>query len=310
MLKKKSLVYIMLIAAIGLLWGCMCGCSAENASTDSVIKIYEVKSDGSGLTSYDYRLKGLNTGDQVDEILAALSVPSDKLVYKTAIGETFELLSYDLAVDQLSLNFSDKYWIQDKVTEILNRAAIVRTIGQIEGISGISFFVKGEALTDINQNPIGIMTPEQFIFNADKEINAYEKAELTLYFADSTGTKLTEVKRSVVYSSNISLEKMVVDELIKGPGADEAGMATINPKCKAFSTTVTDGICYVNLDPEFLNVTDAVVTPEVTIYSIVNSLVELPNINKVSISIDGDNSTVYREIIPLSTVFERNLDIM
>lgn len=310
MLKKKNLVYIILITVIGLLWGCMCGCSAENASTDSVIKIYEVKSDGSGLTSYDYRLKGLNTGDQVDEILAALSVPSDKLVYKTAIGETFELLSYDLAVDQLSLNFSDKYWIQDKVTEILNRAAIVRTIGQIEGISGISFFVKGEALTDINQNPIGIMTPEQFIFNADKEINAYEKAELTLYFADSTGTKLTEVKRSVVYSSNISLEKMVVDELIKGPGADETARATINPKCKAFSTTVTDGICYVNLDPEFLNVTDAVVTPEVTIYSIVNSLVELPNINKVSISIDGDNSTVYREIIPLSTVFERNLDIM
>ena len=50
-------------------------------------------------------------------------------------------------------------------------------------------------------------------------------------------------------------------------------------------------------------------TPEVTLYSLVNSLVELPNVNKVQISINGETNVVFRETYNLSTVFERNLDI-
>ena len=52
------------------------------------------------------------------------------------------------------------------------------------------------------------------------------------------------------------------------------------------------------------------VTPEVTIYSITNSLVELPNINKVQISVNGDTSVSYKENMSLSTVFERNLELV
>ena len=52
------------------------------------------------------------------------------------------------------------------------------------------------------------------------------------------------------------------------------------------------------------------VTPEVTIFSITNSLVELSNVNKVQISINGDTSGVYREKYNLTTYFERNLDIV
>jgi len=52
------------------------------------------------------------------------------------------------------------------------------------------------------------------------------------------------------------------------------------------------------------------VTADVTIYSIVNSLVELSNVNKVQISINGDTSTTYREKFAFSTVYERNLDLV
>ena len=51
-------------------------------------------------------------------------------------------------------------------------------------------------------------------------------------------------------------------------------------------------------------------TPDVTIFSIVNSLVELSNVNKVQISINGDTSKMYREKYSFGTVFERNLDLV
>ena len=46
----------------------------------------------------------------------------------------------------------------------------------------------------------------------------------------------------------------------------------------------------------------------VVIYSIVNSLSELPNISKVQISVKGDTSIVYRDEYPLDKLYERNLD--
>lgn len=73
--------------------------------------------------------------------------------------------------------------------------------------------------------------------------------------------------------------------------------------------TTKDGICYVNLDKSFLNQKDKV-TSDVAIYSIVNSLVELSNVNKVQFSVDGDTNVNYRDNTSLAVPFERNLDIM
>ena len=49
--------------------------------------------------------------------------------------------------------------------------------------------------------------------------------------------------------------------------------------------------------------------PRMWIYSVVNSLVELNNVNKVQITINGEN-IMFRESVSLSTVFERNLNIV
>ena len=190
----------------------------------------------------------------------------------------------------------------------MTRAALVRTITQLNGIEYVSMKVRNDPLTDRSGNPIGIMEASMFIDNAGDEINTYEKARLTLYFTDKSGTKLVEASRSVVYNTNISMEKLVVEELIKGPNNDEI-FPTVNPETKVNNVTVKDGICYVNLNESFLTpMTNA--TSEVTIYSITNSLVELSNVNKVQISINGDTEGTFRERIPFSTIFERNLELI
>ena len=95
---------------------------------------------------------------------------------------------------------------------------------------------------------------------------------------------------------------------LAGPQA-EGDYPTINPETKIVSVTVKDGICYVNLSEAFLS-QPYNVTSDVTIYSITNSLVELPNVNKVQISVNGETNLFYRENVNLATVFERNLDLL
>ena len=65
----------------------------------------------------------------------------------------------------------------------------------------------------------------------------------------------------------------------------------------------------MNLDEGFLN-QNYEIEEGVVIYSIVNSLAELPNVNKVQISVNGDTKLTYREEFSLGTVYERNLDYL
>ena len=76
----------------------------------------------------------------------------------------------------------------------------------------------------------------------------------------------------------------------------------INPETKIVNILTKDGICYVNLDSNFLTVVNNVST-EVAVYAIVNSLVELDNINKVQILVNGEVPTTFS-----NSTFERNLD--
>ena len=116
------------------------------------------------------------------------------------------------------------------------------------------------------------------------------------------------VSRSVEYNTNVSLEKLVMEQLILGPSKLEA-YPTINPATKVINVTVNDGTCYVNLDQTFLTQVYTV-SSEVTIYSIVNSLVELDNVNKVQILINGESEISFRESMNLNTTFGRNLDLI
>ena len=209
------------------------------------------------------------------------------------------------------LDMSTEYKKLSATAEVLIRAAIVRTMTQLEGIENVSFTVGGEALTDSLGSIVGPMTADMFIDNAGKEINAYEKTRLKLYFADGTGERLVEViSQPIVYSSNISMEKLVLEQLIAGPSAEDGeAYAVLSSATKVLGVTVKDGVCYVNFDENALTPVGNA-TAQVQIYAIVNSLAELPNINRVQIAVGGKTDVLFGEKIQLSTVFDRNLDLV
>ena len=196
----------------------------------------------------------------------------------------------------------------DHVSEVLCRAAIVRTLTQVKGVECISFYVEDSPLMDESGSLIGLMTAESFIENPGEQINTIQTASITLYFSNKKGTGLVPEVQEVHYSSNISMEKLVMEQLLKGPKGDGARSA-IPDGTKLVNVSVLDGVGFVNLNEGFLNQNYEIAEP-VVIYSIVNSLAELPNVTKVQISVNGDNTIKYREKMDLSTMYERNLDYM
>lgn len=290
-----------------LLLGVLCGCREQEPG--DVYNIYYVNPDETGIISKEYRTETTDKELLLQELLSRLSVMPEKLEYKAPLTGNVNLLDYSISEDRLILNFDEKYRQQQVTTEILVRAAIVRSLTQLEEIDYVSFQVLGEPLTDATGAVVGVMNADMFIDNAGNEINTYEKVKLVLYFTDEEGDCLKTVNRSVVYSSNIPMERLVVEQLIAGPKEREEAFPTVNPGTKIVSVNVKDGICYVNLDNTFMTPVNNVLS-EVTVYSITNSLVELSNVNKVQISVNGDTNINYKEGISLSTIFERNLELV
>ena len=305
--KKQFFLLLLLIL-------CIAGCGAPNASeaeSGKLYDIYYVNNEETKIFSNMYQTTTVDEEILLNELLEQLAAVSEKGEYKAPLAENFELLGYiwDSEARQLTINFDEHYKEMDTIKEVLVRAAIVRTLSQLGSVHYISFTVQNEPLADSTGVAIGTMSADTFIDNAGNEINTYEKVNLRLYFANESGDRLVEEnQRNVVYNSNMSLEKLVVEKLIEGPAA-AGDYPTINPATKIISVTVNDRICYVNLDESFLS-QPYNVTNDVTIYSLTNSLVELPNVNKVQISINGETKILYKESVSLTNIFERNLDLL
>lgn len=304
-MKKKG--YLFLLCLVCLLWTAACGEQDESGQGQSVDVYYMNKAE-THIQKEEYQLQSTDTAGKIQELLEVMAMPPENKEIKAIITNGFTVLGASQDGEQLVIELDERYRELEPATEILTRAAIVRTLTQIPGITYLSMQVRGEPLTDQSGNPVGVMEAGMFIDNAGDEINSYERVKLKLYFADEEGTGLRGITRTVVYNSNISLEKLVVEQLIVGPNSKEV-FPTVNPETKVNNVTVKDGTCYVNLNESFLTQTYNV-TSAVTIYSIVNSLVELPNVNKVQVSINGETDGTYRETIPFSTVFERNLEVI
>lgn len=290
-----------LLLAIPLL---MAGCRKQQQVDESGYRIWYINQDETCLKYENKELQSKNEEGLLREMMEVMrETPTDDEL-KPVIPEDVELLDFDFEHNQLYLDFSPEYKKMPKVYEVLCRAAIVRTLGQIDGVEYVDFQVNGEPLTDLEGKEIGLMNEDQFIENAGEEINAYKTADLTLYFANEAGDKLVGQRVAMEYNSNISLEKLIVEQLIAGPPF-EGAYPTIPSETKLLNISIKDNICYVNLDEGFLG-TGYNVIESIPVYSIVNSLIDNIDAQKVQISINGETNRMFRESINFDTIFEKN----
>lgn len=307
-MKKAGHLLWAAVLMAGLLLLTACG-NRQQEQEGTAYKIYYVNNEETKIVEREY-VSGTTDGRLLmEELLEQLTHISEKMDYETLLGKEISVEGHTLDNGLLTLDFGESYHNLKGTREILVRASIVRTLTQIPDVERMAFTVRGEQLTDAAGAAVGVMAADTFIENAGNEINAYEKVDLKLYFANKTGDSLVEEnRRNVVYNSNISLEKLVVEKLVEGP-TTEGAYPTVNPTTKIVSVNVKDGTCYVDLNNDFLSQPYNVAS-DVTIYSITNSLVELSNVNRVQISVNGESNISYRENMSLNNVFERNLDIL
>ncbi len=256
-----------------------------------------------------------NTEELVEEFLNKMSDKPEDVYMKKAVPDDVTIDNYVISEEgSLSIYFNSSYGNYTGVPEILRRAAIVKTLCQVPGVEDVQFYVAGQPLTTSSMEAVGIMTASQFIDNTGGETSYKQNATLNMYFSDYKGTALVEVPVEITYDATIPLEQLAIEQLMKGPYSIEginkkSVLPTIPAGTRLNNVTIKENTCYVDFSSDFLNKRKSV-TSDVAIYSVVNTLVELPAINKVQFSIDGGQVLEYSDSVGFGEPFERNLDLV
>lgn len=288
------------------------GCGQEEGTrkTDEIEGTYlcYVNTEEDSLARESYEIQGETADEEVEDVLEEMQKEADSIDYRSAFPDHVSVTDWSLTDGRLDLTFSDSYLRMSKGEEVLLRAALVETLGQIIGVDEVGFFTGEGPLTDSDGQEIGYMSPEDFVQNTGSTLHSYQLQELKLYFAGEKGDCLEPETVSLRYSSSTSIEKLVVEQLIKGP-EKEGMLAVIPPETRVLGVSVREHICYVNFDQEFLNGAPGV-TPEATVYAIVNSLTESGNVSQVQISVNGESDIQYMNRIDLGKPLTRNPDLV
>lgn len=298
------------------------GCKKENEkeknieNQESKTYIYYLDNKETQVVREAYSPKGNTTKEQLSEYAKALKEKKPKdLTYKKALPDIVTMtVNEDIENEQLTLYFDNTYFNLTGASEVLCRAAIVKTFCQIEGVRYVEFVVDGQPLKDSKDVPIGFMQAEDFIDNTGGETKYEQNAVVVLYFADESGKKLVDTRVKIKYDGTIPLEQLVINQLIKGPESIEGVkkgeiLPTIPNKTLLNKITVKDSVCYVDFNENFLKGRKGI-SNRVIIYSITNSLIEIPEVSKVQFTINGEQVINFGDGIRLDMPIERNLDIV
>lgn len=300
-MKKRKVTALVMALVLGSVAFSGCG----KKETESKYKIYYVNEEQGEVLAESFVPSEETTQTMLEEM-------TEKLNKKNAEGHTLlpENIEIQSCVDDdgmIQVDFNQEYHDLNPVDEVLLRASIVKDYVQIPNIYLVTITAEGTPIVDSQGQEIGAMSLDSFLENTGKEIMAYQYKELNLYFTNEEGNQLVPEARQVYYNGNTPIEKVIVEQLLRGPG-ESGHYATLPSDTRIVGVSVADGIAYVNLGKQFVD--EALpVDAQIPIYSIVNSLIDAGNVSQVQISINGDTSLLFKDKVDMNQLFQVNHEL-
>lgn len=299
---------------IALIGGLLCamllvsGCTdTGGGNTGTAYKLYFANAEKNKLVEEVRTLQIARESEAPKQVMEALlGGPTGTAVAVIPAGT--ELLGLDIVNGVASVNLSKAYYQNETAAELLARYSIVNTLCELDDIDKVKLFVEGIEMMNSSNNPVGALGREDIVLSPQQSDAVGQSQYVKLYFSDNQAEKLVAETRSVTVSEN-NLKKTIVQELIKGPTGSNA-IKTVPAEAKVLSVETQEGICFVNLSSEFVSkAPGGSAAEQLTVFSIVNSLTELDDVEQVQFLVEGKKLDVYKHMA-FDQPFMRNESII
>ena len=187
--------------------------------------------------------------------------------------------------------------------------SIILVVASLIVLSGCSVLQK----LGLQKEPEDELRPVSSIIIGENEASKLtDKTPLRLYFANEDNTKLKLEIRYVdstdIKDSTSNMATAIVNELIKGPSDERLFKRTVPAEAKLLSpVSIKNKVATVDFSKEFKTKHPGGKAAEkMTIYSIVNSLTELEEIEKVRFLIEGKEQKEFMGHFKFDALFPRS----
>lgn len=281
------LIHVLLLTCVLVLTGCSKTEAPQAQTSESKISagVYYISGSGSDLIAEKTEIPDTSRKGQLKYLIEQLiSPPAGKT---SPLCDGTKLNSVTIKDDVAVVDFSKEFSSKDDLKQTLAPAAVAKTLCTLDFISGVQILVDGKEAIGTDGKSLGIIRENDLVINKGEPTQA-PKTTLVLYFSDENAEYLVPERRNVEIASGDTVEKVIVNELLKGP-TEGGHFKTIPAEAKVLSIETKNNVCFVNFSKEFVDKHSGGSAGErLTVYSIVNSLTELGTIDMVQFLIEGE----------------------
>lgn len=288
-MKRASILLLIAALLVASLSGCVsAGTSASGADSVSVWRVYTGAQAGELLREETQPLSGGSQAD-IEDVLQLFLRRARGSDLRCALPDGVELIGWTSDSGLVTLELSEEFLELSAMERTTAVFAAVLTLCQLDEVDAVSITVGGETL-------FHALDAEDALLQ-DTEADPYTR-RLRLYFASSDGRWLESEYHSLSLDDDSALERYVMEELLRGPN-DPALHSAIPAGTELLSCRTEGGVCTVDLSGEFLeNRPDTALGERLAVWSIVNSLTTLSDVDSVRVLCQGEtiDTYVYRSL--------------
>ncbi len=134
------------------------------------------------------------------------------------------------------------------------------------------------------------------------------QGKVALYFKGKEAMKLEKEYRNVSMERiRKNIAKTIVEELLKGPISEDF-YRVIPEDAKLLGVEIEGSVAKINLSAEFVTKQEGEANALLAVYSIVNSLTEITEIESVKFMIEGVEEPTFKDYFAFDKPFERSIE--
>lgn len=263
----------LLLAALLLL----SACTVEARTEDGFLFYYRAADNTGAIFSAERTeldVSGVSLAQLMEQYLRG---PRGKNL-QPAVPADWKLLSAELETDTAVLVFGAPESDRPAVELSLARAAIARTLLQLETVQKVTISLSGSGETVT-------LTAKDILYTDTSQQTQQE--QIVLYFPDDAGRYLRRETVLVDAMDAAQKPKFILRRLLSA-NEGEANPSGIPSGTVLLGVSVENGICTVNFSSQFVTgMTEGFLATRLALYAIVDSLTELPQVYSVDLWVSG-----------------------
>lgn len=288
---RRNAQILILAAALLILCGCARpaflsflpgGDAPEQPDGFVVYRLTRADSDGELIRGEP--AAGLGSSPDIDQLLALFTGDPADDAMRCALPGSVTVTGWSLSNGVVTLDLSEQFRDLSGMDRTAAAFCAALTLCQLDSVEAVTVTCGGETVFT------GLTEADALLNAADNDPFV---RRLRLYFADADGRYLVSEYHSLTLDEDVSPERYVVEELLRGPNGAE--LQSVLPAGTALRSCRTEnGVCTVDLSQAFYDGRPETALGErLCLYSLVDSLTALSDVDSVRILVEGESVDTY-----------------